>query len=151
MPPEAPNPGQIRLAPGVRIDEGALDFQTSRSSGPGGQNVNKRETKVELRVSIEAIPLPREARARLLRLAGDRVSDEGVLRIECQETRSQRRNRELALDRLRELVVKSQRRPKRRIRTKPTKASQRRRVDEKVARGKRKRERQRNKGRKPDE
>ena len=143
--------GRVRLAPGVRVDEGALSFHTSRSSGPGGQNVNKRDTKVELRVPVDAIPLSREARSRLTRLAGDRVTESGELRIECQETRSQRRNRDIAVDRLRELVVKALKKPKRRIRTKPTKASQRRRVEEKVARGQRKRERQRNRGRGLDE
>jgi len=146
-----PMGGTIRLAPGVRIDEGKVVFNTSRSSGPGGQNVNKRETKVELRVDIDDLHLPRDARTRLLRLAGDRVTDEGVIRIVCEQTRSQRRNRELAISRLAELVAKSLRAPKKRTRTKPTKSSQRRRIDEKVKRGQRKRERERNRGRNLDE
>ncbi|CAE7223667.1 arfB [Symbiodinium necroappetens] len=150
-PADTPPPGSIRLAPGVRIDEGKLTFVTSRSSGPGGQNVNKRETKVELRVSIDDIPLKPDARARLKRLAGSRLTDEGILQITAEDTRSQRRNRELTVARLAELVAKALTRPARRVRTKPTKGSIRRRLDEKTRRGQRKAERSRNKGRGHDE
>jgi len=151
MTDPTPSPSTVRLAPGVFLDAGRLTYLTSRSSGPGGQNVNKRETKVELRVSIEDLPLKPDARARLVRLAGERLTSEGILQLVCEETRSQRRNRELVLARLCEIVAKALKPPVRRIRTKPTKGSIRRRLDEKNKQGKRKDERRRNKGSDPSE
>ncbi len=150
-PPTAPPPGSLRLAPGVRIDEGRLSFSTSRSSGPGGQNVNKRDTKVELRLEIGDLPMPPDARARLARLLGTRLSEDGTIRIVCDETRSQKNNRQRAIARLAEFVVRAMRKPVRRVKTKPTRSSVRRRLDEKTKQGKRKQERARNKGRTRDE
>jgi len=145
MTEPTPSPASVRLAPGVYLDSGRLTYLTSRSSGPGGQNVNKRETKVELRVAIGDIPLRTDARARLARLAGERLTKDGVLQLVCEQTRSQRQNRGLVLARLCELVAKAQRPPIKRIRTKPTKGSIRRRLDEKTRRSKRKDDRKRNK------
>lgn len=133
LQPETPS-NAIRLAPGVEIDPGAIDFTFARSSGPGGQNVNKRSTKAVMRVHIGAIPISDAARRRLVNLApatGATVTDEGDLLIHSDETRSQAQNREAALDRLRQLVAAALVPPKPRIKTKPSKAAKRRRLDEK--------------------
>lgn len=134
--PETPS-NAIRLAPRVEIDPGAIDWTFARSSGPGGQNVNKRSTKAILRIHVGAIPLTDAARRRLLKLApptGATVTEDGDLLIHADETRSQAQNREAALDRLRQLVGAALVPPKPRIKTKPTKASNRRRLDEKAKR-----------------
>ncbi len=131
----------IHLAPGVSIDPGAIDWTFARSSGPGGQNVNKRSTKAILRVHAGAIPLTDAARRRLLRLApldGVQVTEDLDLLIHADETRSQAQNREAALERLRDLVRRALVPPRPRIKTKPTKASKRRRLDEKSKRSEKK-------------
>lgn len=125
----------VEIAPGVVVAEGALDFAAVRSSGPGGQNVNKVSTKVELRVSVSDLPLAGWALDRLAMLAGRKINDAGVLAISSDEHRSQSRNKSECLERLRMLLIESMTRPKRRVKTKPTKSSQRRRVDDKKARG----------------
>lgn len=125
----------VELAPGVVVPEAALDFAAVRSSGPGGQNVNKVSTKVELRVRVADLPLAPWALDRLATLAGRKISDAGVLAIASDEHRSQSRNKSECLERLRMLLIESMTRPKRRVKTKPTKSSQRRRVDDKKARG----------------
>ncbi len=131
----APVASGVEIAPGVVVPESALEFAAVRSSGPGGQNVNKVSTKAELRLSIDALPIPEWSRRRLLDLAGRRVSGEGVLMIASDEHRSQVRNKSECLARLRELLVRAMTRPKRRVKTTPTKSSQRKRVDDKKARG----------------
>jgi ribosome-associated protein len=126
--------GGERLAPGVTVPEDALRFQFVSSSGPGGQNVNRRATKAELRVHLDAIGLPDDARARLESLAGSRAVASGELIIVSDRFRSQRRNRDDCLDRLRRLVVRALQRPRTRRPTRPTRASVRRRLEEKSRR-----------------
>jgi len=133
--------GAIRLAPGVELPPSAVRFTATRSSGPGGQNVNKRSTKVELRTHIEAIPISEAARKRLAVLLGERLTDDGEIVITSDEHRSQRQNRDGAIDRLSELVRVSMVTPKRRVKTKPSKGAQQRRLTEKKHRGETKKRR----------
>jgi ribosome-associated protein len=125
----------------VELDDGSVRFSASRSSGPGGQNVNKRSTKVELRTVLDAIPISEAARTRLARLLGERLTDDGEIVIVCDEHRSQRQNREGAIDRLSELVRRAMVTPKRRIATKPSRGSKERRLTEKKQRGETKKRR----------
>lgn len=134
----APDAGGIELAPGVRARAEALKFSATRSSGPGGQNVNKRSTRVELRIAVADIEMPADARARLGRLAGARLTGEGELLIASDEHRSQKRNKDECLERLRELLVRAMVRPKPRKKTKPTKGSKERRLQGKREQSERK-------------
>ncbi len=128
------------IAPGLAIDESEIAFAFLRASGPGGQNVNKVETAVQLRFDVRHSPsLDEYVRHRLEKLAGSRLTQDGVLILSAQRFRSQERNREDALERLRQLVIKAAVRPKRRVATRPTLASKKRRVDTKVKRGETKR------------
>ncbi len=130
----------IRITPQIRIDEDELDYSFLRASGPGGQNVNKVETAVQLRFDLFASPsLDEEVKRRLARLAGSRLTNDGVIVIAAQRFRSQERNRQDALERLIQLIAKAAERPKKRIATRPTLASKKRRVDSKVKRGETKR------------
>lgn len=135
--------GGERLAPGVFVDPGALGFRAVRSTGPGGQNVNKRSTKVELRVELDAIPLDRGARARLRRLAGSRLNAAGEIVITSDEERSQKRNRSACLERLREMVARALVKPIPRKKTRPSRGSVERRLKAKRKRGEVKRTRKR--------
>ncbi len=120
----------------VELDDSELEERFVRSSGPGGQNVNKVSTAVELRFDVRGSPsLPGDIRARLKRLAGRRLTDEGVLVIRAERHRTQDRNREDARERLFELIREASIEPKRRIKTKPTRASKERRKDAKSRRG----------------
>lgn len=125
----------IEITPSVQIDERELQIDFVRASGPGGQNVNKVATAVQLRFDLNASSLPEEVKGRLTRLAGNRITSDGILLIEAKRFRTQEQNREDALQRFKELVRRAQTPPKPRKRTKPTAASKAKRLKEKKARG----------------
>ena len=122
----------ITVTKDISIDENEIEEQFIRSSGPGGQKVNKTSSAVQLRFDVRNSPsLPEDVRNRLEKLAGNRITEEGVLVIEASQHRSQKRNREDAFDRLVELLKKASRKPKSRRATRPTAESRRRRLEEK--------------------
>ena len=132
----------IEITPSFSIDERELQFDYIRASGPGGQNVNKVATAVQLRFDITNAPLlASDHKGRLIRLSGKRVNTDGVLLIEAKRFRTQEQNREDAIQRLTELIRKSFEKPKVRTKTKPTKASKERRLNQKKKRGETKRTR----------
>ena len=123
----------IRIAPGIEIDERDVVERFSRASGPGGQNVNKVSSAVELR--FDSTVLPADVRTRLRGFAGRRMTQDGVLVIRAERHRMQKQNREDALARLIALIRQAAIAPKMRRKSAPTAASKRRRLDEKRRRG----------------
>lgn len=122
----------IRVTPQISIREEELKLDFIRSSGPGGQNVNKVATAVQLRFDADASPsLPPEVRRRLFRIAGKRISKEGVLMVDARRFRTQERNRQDAVERLVRWIRKACEKPKKRIKTRPTVGSRERRLEDK--------------------
>ena len=132
----------VEITPQTYIDENELDFSFIRADGPGGQNVNKVATAVQLRFDVlHSNSLSEEVKSRLSKLAGKRMTQDGILIIEARRFRTQERNREDALTRFYALIEKALEKPKSRKKTKPTKTSQEERLKEKKRRGEIKRTR----------
>ncbi|MFC1786041.1 alternative ribosome rescue aminoacyl-tRNA hydrolase ArfB [Candidatus Neomarinimicrobiota bacterium] len=119
----------IYITENISISENELQEDFVRASGPGGQNVNKVSTAVQLRFDVLNSPsLSEDVKNRLIKLAGSKMTDDGILIIDSREYRTQNRNRSGALNRLVELVKKASEKPKRRIKTKPTKGAKEKRL-----------------------
>lgn len=126
----------IQVTPSLSIDENEIQLEYVRSSGPGGQNVNKVATAAQLRFNVDGSPsLPEEVKARLRKLAGSRLTTEGVLVIEAKRYRTQEQNREDAIARLVTLIQQATEAPKARKKTRPSVTASAARVDEKKRRG----------------
>jgi len=122
----------IHITRTITIDESEIQEYFVRASGPGGQNVNKVATTVQLRFDVaNSRSLPEEVRQRLISLAGNRITEDGILIIDARRFRTQSRNREDAIARLVELIRNAAQRPKIRRRTRPTLASKMRRLESK--------------------
>lgn len=138
----------IEITPTLRLDEKELSFDFIRSSGPGGQNVNKVSSTVQLRFEAANSPsLPPEVKQRLIKLAGKRMTDDGILLIEAKRYRSQEQNRQDAIQRLVTLIQKAVEPPRKRKATRPSVTARAARVGAKRKRGELKRTRHNN----PDE
>ncbi len=132
----------IRITPDIAIPDIEIDEQFVRASGPGGQNVNKVSTAVQLRFNVYASPsLPWDVRARLIKLSGNRINSAGELMISAQRYRTQAQNRADARERLAALIRAATHKPKPRKKTKPSAGAKKRRLESKRRRGEIKRER----------
>ncbi len=133
----------ITVTGSIQIDERDIQFEFIRASGPGGQNVNKVASSVQLRYDVmNSSSLGPEVKQRLVKLAKNRITGNGILIIEAKRYRTQDQNRQDAINRLITLILKSAEKPKNRIKTRPTITSSMVRVDEKKRRGEVKRTRQ---------
>lgn len=142
--PTSPPQGGTEIAPGVYVEPSALRVQYSRSSGPGGQNVNKVNTRAEVWLEVVALAhLGQGFLDRLRTLAGHRLTREDQIHIAADTGRSQEQNLQEALDRLRELIVQARHLPRKRRKTRPTAASKARRLQAKKHRGRIKSDRRR--------
>ncbi|NOQ76538.1 MAG: aminoacyl-tRNA hydrolase [Methylococcaceae bacterium] len=126
----------LEISANVSIPDNEIEFSAIRAQGSGGQNVNKVSSAIHLRFDINASSLPEFYKQRLLRLRDHRLTKEGVIVIKAQQYRTQEKNREAALERLREMIKGVAVVQKVRRATKPTRGSQKRRMDSKVKRGK---------------
>jgi len=133
----------LKITPSIHIDERELTFNLVRASGPGGQNVNKVATAVQLRFDVRGSSLPEDVKARLIKLAGRRMTLNGILVIEAKSFRTQEKNREDAIERFVGLARRATEKPKARKKTRPTKAAKEERLKAKKQRGEVKRERRR--------
>lgn len=124
----------IQITPSLSINESELQLAFIRASGPGGQNINKVATAVQLRFDLEHSSLPQEVKARLKHIAGNKITVDGELLIEARKFRTQEQNREDALNRFIDLIQRALQKPKPRRNTKPTAASKEKRLREKKAR-----------------
>ena len=132
----------IRVTKDIFIDEGEIREEFIRSGGPGGQHVNKVSTAVQLRFDIAESKLPRDVKERLISLCGNRVTEDGTLVIFAREFRKREMNRTAAFDKLLGLIRKAALRPKKRVKTKPSKTAKEKRIKEKKQRGRAKKIRQ---------
>lgn len=126
----------LRISDDIMIPEHELEWRAIRAQGPGGQKVNKASTAIHLRFDVRASSLPDECKEKLLSLQDQRITLEGVIVIKAQAHRSQEKNRDEALQRLRELINRAMVKHKPRRPTKPTKASREKRLEGKTRRGK---------------
>ncbi len=130
----------IFVPPEISIPEREIILEFVRASGPGGQKVNKTATAVQLRFDVANSPsLPEDVRDRLIRLGGKRITDDGILILQARRFRTQEKNRQDAIERLRELVKRASRRPKIRRRLRPSISSKRRRLENKRRQSEKKR------------